>query len=223
MSSEYDVEFFWDPMCPWAWLTSRWVEEVAAQRNLTVDWRFISLRLVNASKTYETDFPAGYIAGHGSGLKLLRVAAAMRADAKRDELGALYTQFGGDIHVRGRRREIVGDFENGFPDYLRSVGLDEKYVAAANDDQWDGELQADTDEALRRTGPDVGTPIISFTRDRTMQSFFGPVISTVPRGADAVRLWDALWEVVTFPGFAEVKRSLRQRPNLADSLGETSG
>lgn len=222
MSSEYDVEFFWDPMCPWAWLTSRWVEEVAAQRNLTVDWRFISLRLVNASKTYETDFPAGYIAGHGSGLKLLRVAAAMRADAKRDELGALYTQFGGDIHVHGRRREIVEDYENGFPDYLRSVGLAEKYVAAANDDQWDGELQADTDEALRRTGPDVGTPIISFTRDRTMQSFFGPVISTVPRGADAVRLWDALWEVVTFPGFAEVKRSLRQRPNLADSLGETS-
>ncbi len=223
MSSQYEVEFFWDPMCPWAWLTSRWVEEVATQRHLSVDWRFISLRLVNASKTYETDFPAGYIAGHGSGLKLLRVAAAMRAGGQRDDLGALYTQFGGDIHVRGRREEIVGEFENGFPDYLRSVGLSEEYVAAANDDQWDAVLQADTDVALSRTGPDLGTPIISFTRDATMQSFFGPVISRVPRGADALRLWDALWEVVTFAGFAEVKRSLRQRPDLAESLSSTAG
>ena len=219
MPSQYDVEFFWDPVCPWAWLTSRWVVEVAAQQHLTVDWRFISLRLVNASKNYETDFSPGYIAGHGSGLKLLRVAAAMRADGKRDEIGALYTQFGGDIHVRRRRDEIVGDYENGFPEYLRSVGLSEQCVAAANEERWDAEIQAETDEALSRTGKDLGTPIISFTRDGETQSFFGPVISSVPRGADAVRLWDALWEVVTFPGFAEVKRSLRQRPNLAESLG----
>ncbi len=219
MPSQYDVEFFWDPVCPWAWLTSRWIAEVASQRNLTVDWRFISLRLVNASKSYETDFPERYIAGHGSGLKLLRVAAKLRADGKRDEIGALYTQVGGDIHVHRRRDEIVDHFEAGFPDYLRSIGLSDEYVAAANDERFDAEIQADTDEALSRTGKDVGTPIISFTRDGEMQSFFGPVISSVPRGADATRLWDALWEVVTFPGFAEVKRSLRERPNLADSLG----
>ena len=75
MSTTYDIEFFWDPVCPWAWITSRWVTEVAKQRDLSVDWRFISLRLLNKAKNYETDFPDGYIAGHGSGLKLLRVAA----------------------------------------------------------------------------------------------------------------------------------------------------
>jgi hypothetical protein len=214
-----DVEFFWDPVCPWAWLTSRWVAEVARLRNLEVDWRFICLRLLNDDKDYEKDFPAGYIAGHGSGQKLLRVAAAVRATEGRRRMGELYTQFGGDIHVRGRRHDIVDHYEAGFPDYLRSVGLEEPYVGAANDGSLDAVLQAETDEALSRTGKDVGTPIISFTRDGATHSFFGPVISRVPRGEEALRLWDAVWEVATFPGLAELKRTLRERPQLADSLG----
>lgn len=218
-SPSADVEFFWDPVCPWAWLTSRWVDEVSRRRDLTVDWRFISLRLVNAHKDYERDFPDGYVAGHTTGLKLLRVAASVRARDGRDAVGALYTQFGGDLHVRGRRAELIDHWEAGFPDYLRSVGLDEAHVADANDDRWDAVLQSDTDEALARTGKDVGTPIISFTRDGVTSSFFGPVISRVPRGEEADRLWDAVWEVATFPGFAELKRSLREAPQLADSLG----
>jgi hypothetical protein len=219
MSDAVDVEFFWDPVCPWAWLTSRWVTEVAEQRSLSVDWRFICLRMVNASKDYERDFAAGYVAGHTTGQKLLRVAAAIRDAEGPAPMAALYTQFGGDLHVRGRRAEMVDDWEAGFPDYLRSVGIAEEYLAAANDPTWDAVLQADTDEALSRTGKDVGTPIISFRRDGSTYSFFGPVISTVPRGADALRLWDAVWEVATFPGLAELKRSLRERPQLADSLG----
>ena len=219
MNETYDVEFFWDPICPWAWITSRWVEEVASLRSLRVDWRFIALRLLNAHKDYEKDFPAGYPAIHGTGLKLLRVAAAIREAEGRDRMGALYTQFGGDIHVRGRRDELINNFDAGFPDYLRSVGIDEKYILAANDQSFDAMLQDETDEALTRTGKDVGTPIISFSRDGQQYSFFGPVISRVPRGDEALRLWDAVWEVATFPGLAELKRSLRERPQLADSLG----
>ena len=218
MSEPADVEFFWDPVCPWAWLTSRWVAEVATIKHLTVDWRFICLRLLNSHKDYTKDFPDGYIAGHGTGQKLLRVAAAVRQAEGRERMGALYTQFGGDIHVRGRRPEMIQHYDEGFPDYLRSVGLEERYVAAANDESWDVVLQEETDEALSRTGKDVGTPIVSFTRNGTTTSFFGPVISRVPRGEEALRLWDAVWEVATFPGFAELKRSTRERPQLADSL-----
>jgi 2-hydroxychromene-2-carboxylate isomerase len=214
-----DVEFFWDPICPWAWLTSRWVAEVAAQRDLDVDWRFICLRLVNAGRDYATDFPPGYPAVHGTGQKLLRVAAAVREDEGRAAMADLYTRFGGDIHVRGRRQELVDDFEAGFPDYLRSAGIAEAHLAAANDPAWDAVLQAETDEALERTGRDVGTPIISFHTGGATSSFFGPVISRVPRGAEALELWDAVWRLAAFPGLAELKRSLRERPQLADSLG----
>ena len=117
MNETYDVEFFWDPICPWAWITSRWVEEVASLRSLRVDWRFIALRLLNAHKDYEKDFPAGYTAGHGSGLKLLRVASAIREAEGPGRMAELYTQFAGDIHVRGRRSEIVDNYDAGFPDY----------------------------------------------------------------------------------------------------------
>jgi hypothetical protein len=223
MSGDYDVEFFWDPVCPWAWLTSRWVVEVAGQRDLRVDWRFISLRLLNADKDYERDFPSGYVAGHTSGLKLLRVAAAVRAGEGRDAMGDLYTRFGGDIHVRRRRKELTDHWQAGFPDYLRSVGINERYAAAANDPAWDEVLQAETDEALSRTGRDVGTPIITFHRDGASHSFFGPVINAVPRGDKALRLWDAVWEVATFPGLAEIKRSIRGEPQLADSLPADGG
>lgn len=216
-ASVSEVEFFWDPVCPWAWLTSRWVVEVSKQRDLDVNWRFISLRLLNKDRDYARDFPAGYPAVHGSGLKLLRVAAAIREAEGSARMGALYTQFGADIHARGRRDEIMGAWESGFPDYLRSVGVEDRYLAEANNDRWDELLQAETDEALARTGKDVGTPIISVRRNGEWLSFFGPVMSRIPRGADAVRLWDAMWEVASFPGMAELKRSIRERPQLEGS------
>jgi hypothetical protein len=214
-----DVEFFFDPICPWAWLTSRWVAEVASQRDLKVDWRFISLWYVNAEKNYEKDFTPGYIQTHTTGLKLLRVAAAVRESGDRARVGELYTQFGGDIHVRGRREELDSQWESGFAEYFRGIGVEDEFAAAANDEKWDEILKAETAEALSRTGKDVGTPIISFAKDGRTSSFFGPVISRVPRGEEALRLWDAVWELAAFPGLAELKRSLRERPQLADSLG----
>jgi 2-hydroxychromene-2-carboxylate isomerase len=208
------VEFFWDPVCPWAWITSRWVTEVAGQRDLDVDWRFICLRILNRDKDYGQEFPDGYIAGHGTGQKLLRVAAAVREAQGRGAMAALYTRWGTDIHVAGRRAEIVGRWEAGFPDYLAEVGVPPDLAAAANDERWDEVLEAETEEALSRVGRDVGTPIITFGGD-TPASFFGPVISRIPRGEAALRLWDAIEEVARTPGMSELKRSIRERPQTS--------
>lgn len=211
-----DVDFFFDPVCPWAWITSRWVQEVASQRHLDVDWRFIALRIVNEDKDYEKDFSKGYVAAHGTGLKLLRVCAAVRAEEGPGPIGDLYTRFGTDLHVEDKGREIRAAWEQGFPDYLRSVGVAEKYLPAANDEAWDAVLRADTEEALSRVGKDVGTPILTFAgEDGTRQSFFGPVINWVPRGPEALRLWDAMVTVASFPGLSELKRSLRGAPQTA--------
>lgn len=214
-----DIEFFWDPICPWAWITSRWVTEVARQRDLVVDWRFICLRLLNEHRDYATEFPEGYPAVHGTGHKLLRVAAAIRAAEGRARMPELYTRWGGDIHVRRMRKELTEQYESGFPEYLASTGVEDDFLGAANDDSWDDVLRAEKDEALSRTGADVGTPIITFRRDGVEQSFFGPVISQVPPPERACVLWDAVWEVATFAGFAELKRALRERPQLETSLG----
>jgi hypothetical protein len=218
MADVADVEFFWDPMCPWAWITSRWVAEVARQSDYTVDWRFICLRLLNEHKDYGKDFPEGYVAGHGTGLKLLRVAAAIRDAEGPDRMGELYTTFGTDIHVNRRRTEIVEQYEQGLGDYLREVGIEDKYIGEANNDAWDTVLRAERDEALALTGADVGTPIIAYNRDGVKQAFFGPVISEIPPRERAVELWDAVWALATFKGFAELKRSLRDRPNAQGAV-----
>ena len=224
MSGEYDVEFFWDPVCPWAWLTSRWVAEVAAQRDLASTgassacaWSTRRRTTSATSRPATSPVMAAARSCCASPLRCVTARAATRSAISTRSSAATSTS-------AVDREDIVGAYEAGFPDYLRSVGVADAYVGAANDERWDAVLQAETDEALSRTGKDVGTPIISFRRGGELHSFFGPVISSVPRGADALRLWDAVWEVATFPGVAELKRSLRERPQLADSLGsvETS-
>jgi hypothetical protein len=190
--------------------------EVASQRHLDVDWRFIALRILNEQKDYEKDFSKGYVAAHGTGLKMLRVAAAVRAEEGPGPIGDLYTRFGTDLHIDDRGREIRAAWEEGFPDYLRSAGVAERYLPAANDESWDKVLREETEEALSRVGRDVGTPILTFMgEDDARHSFFGPVISRVPRGEQAVRLWDAMVTVASFPGMAELKRSLREPPQTA--------
>ena len=177
-----DINFYFDPLCPFAWLTSKWVRQVAAQRDYTVDWRFISLRMLNAHVDYDSHFPAGYEAGHTAGLRLLRVAARARAEHGRQAVGPLYEAIGTQ-GVRLRRRARAGTRRTGQPRFaeplLEQAGLPAGLAGALDDASWDGELQAETDEALALTGKDVGTPIIHFGPPRGT-AFFGPVISRLP-------------------------------------------
>ncbi len=214
----YDIEFFWDPVCPFAWITSRWVEKVAAQRDFSVDWRFISLRLLNKNKDYATEFPADYEHGHTAGLRMLRVAAAVRQAEGRQTLGPLVSAYGHSFWDRpagsGMRARL--STPDHVAEVLMAAGLSTDYVSALDDTSWDELLDGETELALSRTGRDVGTPIITFKPDTPDAiSFFGPVISRVPSDDDAVRLWDAVTTLATFPGFAELKRSMREVPQLS--------
>lgn len=211
----YDIEFFWDPICPFSWITSRWVAKVAAQRDFRIDWRFIALRLVNKDKDYATEFPPGYDEGHTAGLKVLRVAAAIRDELGRDALTPFVSTFGHsywDSPKGGDLRDRLATVDH-IEGVLEAAGLPTHFAAELDADAWDTMLDAESELALERTGRDVGTPIITF-RPPNGVSFFGPVISRVPSDDEAVRLWDAVTTLATFPGFAELKRSLRERPQL---------
>ena len=206
-----DVDFFLDPVCPWAWITSRWIVEVAEQRDLAVTWRFLSLRLLNADKDYATHFPPGYTEGHTLGLRLLRVAAATREAEGNGAVGRLYAELGRRIHRPGAGLMQLG--EGGLDKALAAAGLPAELVAARDDERFDAVLREETALALDRAGPDVGTPVVTFGPPDG-PSFFGPVISHVPRGAEAVELWDATERLARFPGFAELKRALREAPTF---------
>ncbi|CAN5445025.1 Rv2466c family mycothiol-dependent reductase [soil metagenome] len=216
MTPDADLHFHFDPVCPYAWITSRWVQQVVELKEYTVDWRFISLRLINSDKDYERDFPAGYEHGHTAGLRMLRVAAAVRNEVGRSAVGEFYTAAGESIFDRDR---VEGDDHlwRGTPDHLHealeAAGLPTALAAAADDTLHDEVIGREGDEALRRTGRDVGTPIIVF-RPPDGPALFGPVISRIPHADDAVALWDSVIHLATFPGFAELKRSLRERPQL---------
>ena len=217
-----DIHFYFDPVCPFAWMTSKWVRKVQSQRDYRVDWRFISLRLVNAHVDYDAHFPAGYEAGHTAGLRLLRMAARTRAEHGPEAVGALYAGLGAQIFDRARPRDRDTDDaaareERGTRRFVEPVldtaGLPLDLADALDDPSWDGVVQAETDEALTLTGKDVGTPILHFEPPEGV-AFFGPVISRLPDDEQAAQLWDHVIALARFPGFAELKRSLRERVQL---------
>lgn len=214
-TAPYDIEFFWDPVCPFAWITSRWVEKVAEQTDYRVDWRFISLRLLNKDMDYARDFPPEYEKGHTAGLRMLRVAAKIRDELGHEPMGPLYAAYGANYWDKPKgsgMRDRIGTVEH-IGECLAAARLPVEYAVAADDESWDATIDDETELALTRTGRDVGTPIITFEPPHGL-SFFGPVISRIPSDDEAVPLWNAVIELARFPGFAEMKRSLREAPQL---------
>lgn len=216
------AELFFDPVCPFCWVTARWVRQVQRVRDLDVRWRFISLTMLNEGR-YEGR-PEGYPEAHRNGLRLLRIAAAARHHHGESAVGPLYEAMGDRLWETPLPDELE-DVEDGFArvlafhvqrppyeDILDAAGLSRDLVTAADDPSWDDILRAETDEALDRVGGDVGTPIISLDPPDG-PAFFGPVIAAPPDDdEDAGRYWDAMVTLAGWPGFAELKRTLRHFP-----------
>jgi hypothetical protein len=191
------------------------VVDVQQQRSYSVDWRFISLWIVNEENNQEWYTPE-YRAGHYLGHRALRIAEEIRiADPDPDAVGRWYTALGEALHVAQRRDEARADNTAFLSDVLAAAGFDHELIVHADDAAHDDRIRADTELALSRTGPDVGTPILTFRPGTDREgSFFGPVISKAPRGAEAAELWDAVEKLAT-SGVAELKRSLREPPDYS--------
>ena len=209
-----DLQFYFDPVCPWAYITSRWVVEVQEQRGYDVSWKFISLFMINNDRGYnEGNMP--WRDGHMSGLQALRVASAARAAAGNDAVAAVYTALGKAIHLDKRRPKDSTELKDFARTVLSEAGLNPQWAESATDELHDEVIRYETSRALELTGKDVGTPILVFHPEKPNEaSFFGPVISSIPRGAEALRLWDAVETLATTSGMAELKRSLRGAPSF---------
>ena len=203
-----DLDFFFDPVCPFAWITSRWVNEVRRQRDYAVNWRFISLKMINESNTADW-YDDAYKAGHMRGLWGLRIADELRLRGDIDAVGAWYTALGTAIHVDRRGEQLRDATTDVLRGLLTDSGLDAELAEHAFDESHDPFIRTETELAFSRTGKDVGTPILTFAPGTEAEaSFFGPVISKAPLGEEALRLWDAV-EVLARSRVAELKRTKR--------------
>jgi 2-hydroxychromene-2-carboxylate isomerase len=196
------ADSWFDPLCPWAWLTSRWILEAAAVRNLDVAWHVMSLAVLNEGR----DLPADYRRFLDEAWGPVRVLAAAERQHGSAVLLPLYTALGNRFHVakQDRSRETIASA-------LTEVGLPVELAAASTDSSYDAALRDSTGDALDRVGTHVGTPVISVAG----VSFFGPVVSPTPRGEAAGRLWDGVVLVAGTDGFYELKRT-RDRPPIFD-------
>ena len=194
-SQDTDVADFWfDPLCPFAWITSRWILEVEQVRDIEVRWHAMSLYFLNRDRDLSEDYQQKI----ARGLPIGRVLVATEPQVGAEALGPLYTALGERIHHDKVEigRELVESS-------LAAPGLPAELVEAMDDASYDEVLLASHREAMDRVGDDVGTPTIAFNGS----AFFGPVLSRIPRGEDAGRIWDGTIALADFDYFFEIKRT----------------
>ena len=196
------VDFWFDPSCPWAWMASRWVDEVARLRNLDVTWHIMSLAVLNEN----TDVSEEYRAFFPRALRYTRLVAAVQELHGQTMVKALYDALGERIHPGGNDNadEVI-------PAALAEIGLPAEFAAHADSDAFDAPMRASHFDGINRVGQDVGTPVIAVNG----VAFFGPVISPAPMGEAALALWDGVLAVAACDGFFELKRSRTREPIFA--------
>ncbi|WP_328776529.1 DsbA family protein [Streptomyces goshikiensis] len=201
------VDFWFDPLCPWAWMTSRWMLEVEKVRDVEVRWHVMSLAVLNENKLDE--LPERYRELLGpKGWAPVRVVVAAQQKFGDEITGKLYTELGTRIHNEGQgaTREVIAQA-------LAALDLPAELLSYA---EYDEVLRASHNDGIDRVGQEVGTPVISVPgADGEDVAFFGPVVTPAPRGEAAARLWDGTLMVASIPGFYEIKRTRTQGPNFA--------
>jgi hypothetical protein len=196
------ADFWFDPVCPWAWIASRWMLEVEQVRNVQVRWHVMSLAVLNEGR----DLPEDYRGLMDEAWGPVRVCVAAAQEHGEEVLLPLYTALGNRLHHEKAPRD-----RQTLVEALAEVGLPETLADAAGSGAYDAQLRAGHHAGMDPVGMDVGTPVIHVAG----VAFFGPVVTPVPRGEAAGRLWDSVLLVAQTDGFYELKRS-RDRPPIFD-------
>jgi protein-disulfide isomerase-like protein with CxxC motif len=203
------ADFWFDPLCPWAWLTSRWMLEVEKVRPVEVRWHVMSLAVLNEDKLDQ--LPEEYRENMRPGGKAwgpVRVVIAAQQLHGDEAVGKLYTALGTRFHNEG-----LGVNPESIAAALKDAGLPADLIEYADKDTYDAQLRASHKEGIDLVGQEVGTPVIAVPgHDGEQIAFFGPVVTPAPKGEEAAKLWDGTLMVASIPGFYEIKRTRTQGP-----------
>jgi len=201
VSAEQSVVDFWfDPTCPYAWATSRWMLEVEKVRNVKTNWHVMSLAVLNEGRDELPEDYKNHLKTAWGPVRVIIKAAQEHGD---EVIGKLYTAMGTLIH-----QDKVEDRDEVVRRALEIVGLPAELANVAHTDEVDEALRASHADGISRVGQDVGTPVVAFNGT----AFFGPVITRVPKGEDAGEFFDAAVKLASFPHFFEIKRSRTESP-----------
>lgn len=193
------VRMWFDPTCPWAWMTSRWLGEVAETRGFDVDWQVMSLAVLNEGR----DLPEAYAAMMPRSMRMTRLVTAARTAGGDAVVKPLYDALGERIHHQKRK-----DDDAIIAEALAEAGLDA--ALAEESDAHDAALRSSHQTAIDLVGDDVGTPVVAVDD----VAFFGPVVSPAPKGAEALRLFDGVVAAASIEGFFELKRTRTRGPRF---------
>ncbi|MDQ1621922.1 MAG: hypothetical protein QOH19_340 [Actinomycetota bacterium] len=194
------ADFWFDPMCPFAWVTSRWIGEVETVRDVKTEWHVMSLAVLNEGRE---ELPAQYKEFLTKAWAPVRVIVAAAEQHGTEYIKALYDAMGTKIHNEGN-----SDIDEVIAKSLSELDLPAELAAAGQSNAFDAQLRASHESGISLVGQDVGTPVVAFNGT----AFFGPVLTRIPRGEEAGRLWDATVTLASFPYFFEIKRSRTESP-----------